>query len=153
MPTRPIKANDINTMNSADIINTALDASGEFAKIVPRAVKPGDVLPNGKIASRQDSVMSLRAIGELMMQYQPLQNAFLSNIVNRIAQVIITSRLYENPWNMFKKGLMEFGETVEEIFVELAKPFQFNPEVAEDKVFKRVIPDVRAAFHAMNYQK
>lgn len=153
MPTRPIKPNGLDQMNAVDIVNTALDNAGEFSQIVPRAVKPGDVLPNGKIASRQDSVMSLRAIGEVMMQYTPLQNAFLSNIVNRIAQVIITSRLYENPWNMFKKGLMEFGETVEEIFVEIAKPFQFDPETAEEKVFKRVIPDVRAAFHAMNYQK
>lgn len=153
MPVRPQKTNDISTMNGADVLNVTLDAMGDQASIVPRAVKPGQALPNGRIASEQDSIMSLRAIGEIMMQYQPLKNAFLSNIVNRIAQVIITSRLYENPWSMFKKGLMSFGETVEELFVEMAKPFQFDPEVAEDKVFKRVIPDVRAAFHAMNYQK
>lgn len=49
--------------------------------------------------------------------------------------------------------MLEFGETVEEIFVNIAKPFQFDPAVAESTVFKREIPDVRSAFHIMNYQK
>lgn len=154
MPTRPTKAADIKAINAADILNVASESiGGDYASMVPRAVKPGDDLPNGKIATEQDSIMSLRGIGEILMQYTPLKNAFLSNIVNRIAFVIITSRLYENPWASFKKGIMDYGETVEELFVQLASPFQFDPETAESEVFKRVIPDVRAAFHSMNYQK
>ena len=96
---------------------------------------------------------SIKAIGSIMMQYAPLQNEFLSALVNRIGRVIITSKLYSNPWAFLKRGYLEFGETLEEIFVNLAKPFQFDPEVAEEKVFKREIPDVKAAFHIMNYQK
>lgn len=99
------------------------------------------------------STASIREIGNIIMQYVPLQNEFLNALVNRIGRVIITSKLYENPWAFAKKGMLEFGETVEEIFVNIAKPHQFNPEVAETNVFKREIPDVRAAFHTMNYQK
>ena len=51
------------------------------------------------------------------------------------------------------KRFLEYGETIEEIFVNIAKPFQFDPGVAESEVFKREIPDVRATFHIMNYQK
>lgn len=61
--------------------------------------------------------------------------------------------MYDNPWSMFKKGMLEFGETIEEIFVNLAKPFQFDPEGAETNLFRREMPDVRSAFHIMNYQK
>lgn len=96
---------------------------------------------------------SIRQIGTVIMGNGELQNAFLSALINRIGRVIITSRLYENPWAGFKKGMLEYGETVEEIFVNIAKPHQFNPNKAESEVFKRVIPDVRAEFHAMNYQK
>lgn len=96
---------------------------------------------------------SLRQIGTIMMQYQALQNEFLSALVNRIGRVIISSKMYENPWASFKKGYLEYGETTEEIFTNIAKPFKYDPEVAENKVFKRVIPDVRSAFHTMNYQK
>lgn len=96
---------------------------------------------------------SVREIGTIIMDYPQLQNEFLSALVNRIGRVLITSKMYDNPWSMFKKGMLEFGETIEEIFVNIAKPFQFDPSVAESKVFKREIPDVRAAFHIMNYQK
>lgn len=96
---------------------------------------------------------SLREIGTIMMQYQSLQNEFLSALVNRIGRVILSSKMYENPWSAFKRGMLDYGETTEEIFTNIAKPFQYDPDVAENKVFKRVIPDVRTAFHTMNYQK
>lgn len=105
------------------------------------------------IPTAKADTASIREIGNIMMQYYPLQNEFLNALVNRIGRVIITSKLYDNPWAFMKKGMLEFGETVEEIFVNIAKPHQFDPQVAETEVFKREIPDVRAAFHTMNYQK
>lgn len=100
-----------------------------------------------------DNTEAIHKIGEVIMNYQPYQNAYLNALVNRIGRVIITSKLWRNPWAPFKKGFMEFGETVEEIFVNIAKPHSFDPAVAEKEVFKREIPDVRAAFHTMNFQK
>src|SRR5699024_706213 len=81
------------------------------------------------------------------------QNEFLNALINRIARVVITSKSYDNPWNMFKKGFIEMGETVEEIFIDLIKPFQYDPAVAENELFKREKPDVKSAFHYINYQK
>ena len=77
----------------------------------------------------------------------------LTGLINRISRTILISRLYENPWSMFKKGLLDMGETVEEIFTNICNAQSFSPAVAENEVFKRVIPDVRTAFHTMNYQK
>lgn len=154
MPTKPKKAASLDTMTSIDILNaTRNEAGGTYADAIPEVIKPGQRLANGRIATDQDAIMSLRSIGDIMMQYVPLQNAFLSALVNRIGRVMITSRLYENPLRGFKKGLMENGETVEEIFVGLAKPYQFDPVKAESRVFKRRLPDVEAAFHSMNFQK
>ena len=96
---------------------------------------------------------SIRTIGAIIMNNPQLQNEFLNNLVNRIGRVIISSKLYENPWRAFKKGMLEYGETIEEIFVNIAKPFQYDPEVAQNTLFKREKPDVRSAFHIMNYQK
>lgn len=153
MPTKPKATKKLNELNSADILNvTRSELGGTYADQVPAALKEGDVV-DGKKVTKAQSLESLRGIGDIIMQYQPLQNAFLSNLVNRIGRVIITSRLYENPWSGFKKGLLEYGETVEEIFVEIARPYQFDPAKAETDVFKRRIPDVQAAFHTMNYQK
>lgn len=100
-----------------------------------------------------DNTASLHKIGEYVMQFEALQNAYLEALVNRIGMTIITSKMWDNPWAVFKRGRLEFGETVEEIFVNLAKPHSFDPAVAEKEVYKRELPDVRAAFHTMNFQK
>lgn len=127
------------TTNSVDILNAIRNnATQNYREYIPQATQDGD---------------SIRAIGSVIMNNPSLQNEFLSALVNRIGRVIITSKMYSNPWNMFKKGMLEFGETIEEIFVNIAKPFQYDPEVASQEVFKREIPDVRTAFHVRNYTK
>lgn len=96
---------------------------------------------------------SIRQVGAVIMDYPALQNEFLNALINRIALVLVTSKSYVNPWRMFKKGMLEMGESVEEIFIDLCKPFQYDPAVAESELFKREKPDVRSAFHVMNYMK
>lgn len=125
--------------NSVDVLNVIRNnASQNYKDYVPVATKDAE---------------SLKQIGAIIMDYPSLQNEFLNALVNRIGRVIITSKMYSNPWSMFKKGFLDYGETIEEIFVNLAKPHQFDPAVAETNLFKREIPDVKAAFHVMNYQK
>lgn len=100
-----------------------------------------------------DDNRSLHDIGQYIMQYESYQNAYLTALVNRIARVIVTSRMWKDKWAVFDMGKMDYGETIEEIFVNIAKPHSYDPAKAETQVFKREIPDVRAAFHSMNYQK
>lgn len=137
MPTIP-KTQTLNA-SSVDILNAIRNsASTNYRDFVPTA---------------KSTPESIRRIGEIIMQYTPLQNEFLNALVNRIARVIITSKMYSNPLSMFKKGLIDFGETIEEIFVNIANPHQYDVEESESKVFAREIPDVRAAFHTLNYKK
>lgn len=135
MPTIP-KTGVKLAANSVDILNSIrASASSTYQERIPVAT--------------QDN---LRAIGAAMMQYQPTQNEFLSALVNRIARVLITSKSYENPLRRFKKGILEYGEAIEEVFVNIARAHEFDPVKAETDVFKREIPNVDAMFHRMNYQ-
>lgn len=95
---------------------------------------------------------NLPAYGDVVMSFESFRNEFLDALVNRIGMVIIASKMYENPWAMFKRGVMDMGETIEEIFANLAKPYEFN-DGTDDDVFKRYKPDVKAAFHYLNYKK
>lgn len=127
------------TNTSVDVLNVIRNnASVNYRNYVPVATADAD---------------SLRTIGAILMDNPTLQNEFLNALINRIGLVLIQSKMYSNPWSVFKRGKLEFGETVEEIFVNLAKAQTFDPSVAESNVFKREIPDVRSAFHIMNYQK
>lgn len=97
----------------------------------------------------QDNIFD---VGVSINEYHSTQNEFLNALVNRIARVIIVSKLYSNPLKRFKKGMLEYGETIEEIFVNIARAHEFNPDTAEKQVFKREIPDVATAFHKLNYK-
>jgi hypothetical protein len=138
MPVKP-KIRTLTT-SAADILNVIRNnASADYRNYVPKA--------------DANDVESVRTIGAIIMDYPALQNEFLNALVNRIGRVMLTSKMYSNPIAFFKKGVLEYGESIEEIFVNIAKVQEFNPEIAEREVFKRVVPDVRAAFHIMNYQK
>lgn len=137
MPVRPQVKNL--TATSADIFNSVRNGLGEhFKSVVPMA---------------SADMGNSRDIGSVILSNPELSNAFLSALVNRIGRVILSSKEYTNPWEGFKKGLMEYGETIEEIFVNIAEPHNYDPISAEETVFKRTIPDVKSAFHTMNYQK
>lgn len=137
MATRP--AYNQLTASSVDILNAIRNsATANYRDYVPSA---------------EASTDSIRAIGAVIMQYPALQNEFLSALVNRIGRVLINNKMFTNPWAMFKKGMLEFGETIEEIFVNIAKPFEYDVDKSVTDQYKREIPDVRAAFHILNYQK
>ena len=121
---------------SVQILNTIREnASDQYNSLVPLA---GDT--------------NIKEIGAVIMQYQTLQNEFLDALVNRIGLVLVTSKTYKNPWSMFKRGMLEFGESVEEIFVKIAKPYVYDQEGSENTLYKRYIPDVKASFHTLNYK-
>lgn len=137
MPTTPRMVTLTNS--SVDVLNVIRNyASQNYRDYVPIATPDAEVI---------------RSIGAVIMDNPSLRNEFLTMLMNRIGRVLITSRLYDNPLRILKQGRLEYGETVEEIFVNLAKAQQFDPEVAETNIFTREIPDVKAAFHIMNYQK
>lgn len=123
--------------NAAGIMNVIRnEASPEYRQAVPTV---------------EQTVESIKAAGTAIMAFQPRMNEFV-NIANRIAVVAVTSKMYENPWAFMKKGTVEFGETVEEIFVNMVKAEPYDAPNSPANVFKRRLPDVRTMFHAMDLQ-
>lgn len=91
-------------------------------------------------------------VGEVLLGYPAFANEFINALVNRIALVRVKSATFNNPYSRLKKGYLEYGETVEEIFTNIAKVFVFSEEKAEARELKRYLPDVKAAFHAINWK-
>lgn len=129
----------VTTLNAStiDIINTIrANASYEYQQLVPEVIKESDI----------------PVVGEVLYGYPALANQFINALVNRIALVRVKSATFNNAYAELKKGYLEFGETVEEVFVNIAKAREFSAEKAEKREFKRTLPDVRSAFHAMNWR-
>lgn len=101
----------------------------------------------------QPNANSIKSIGSIIMDNPQIQNEFVQALINRIGMVLIQNKVLENSWSIFKKGIMEYGEIVEQVFVDIAKPFTYDTEVAENEIYKRVIPDIKSQFYIVNFQK
>lgn len=120
-----------------DVLNVIRQyASVEYQNGVPEVTDPTDI----------------PKVGEIICGYPAFANQFINALVNRIALVTIKSSTFNNAYAKLKKGYLEFGETVEEVFIEMTKAREFSVEKAKDREFKRTLPDIRSAFHAMNWK-
>ena len=95
---------------------------------------------------------SLHNYGKVVMGASVMQNQFLGALVNRVARAEYTSRAFRSPLAKLKKGILEFGETVEEIFVEIQRGVQRRESIVSEQTnpFTPNIPDVKTAFHLSN---
>lgn len=91
-------------------------------------------------------------VGEAIFGSPGLPNEFLTSLINQIALVSIKSATFNNAYAELKKGYLEYGETIEEVFVQIAKAREFRTEKAEQRELKRTLPDVRTAFHTINWR-
>lgn len=129
----------VSTLNAStmDILNVIRqNASYEYQQNVPEVTKASDI----------------PRVGEVIYGTPAFANQFINALVNRIAIVRMQSATFNNPYSVLKKGYIEFGETVEDIFVTIAKGVDFDPEKGKSREFKRTFPDVRSAFHTMNWR-
>ena len=99
-----------------------------------------------------ESAVDIPRVGEKIYGTPALANEFINALVNRIALVRIQSATFNNPYRDLKKGYIEFGETIEEVFVNIARVRDFNVEKADEREFKRTLADIRAAFHVINWK-
>ena len=135
MPRR-IAVNSLNA-STIDIINVIRqNASYDYQQNVP-------VVTN---------VKDIPKVGEVIYGTPAFANQFINALVNRIALVRVQSATFNNPYAILKKGYLEFGETVEDIFVQIANVVDYSAEKAPARELKRTIPDVKSAFHTMNWR-
>lgn len=129
----------VSTLNAStvDILNVIRDnASLAYQNSVPEVQRATDI----------------PKVGEVIYGTAAFANEFINALVNRIALVRVQSATFNNPYTILKKGYLDYGESIEEIFVNIAKVFEFSQEKAESRELKQYKPEVKAAFHTMNWR-
>lgn len=123
--------------STIDILNVIREnASLEYQNAVPKVSEVDDIIK----------------VGQIIAGTPGLQNQFVSALINRIGLVMANSATFNNPFRALKKGVLEYGELVEDIFVGLAKVVEYDPSKAESREFARTFPDVKSAFYKVNWR-
>ena len=119
---------------SVDLLNAIRNgASAEYIARIPLATKD-----------------NIAQVGTAILDYSMARNEFVAALLDRIGLVVIKNKLFENPLKEFKKGMLEWGKDIEEVFVDLIKSQAFDTKLAESELFKRNLPDIKAIFHRVN---
>lgn len=122
---------------SIDILNVIRNnASYAYQKDVPKIEKEQDI----------------PKVGEILFGNPTHSNEFINALINRIALVRMQSATFNNPYKHLKKGYLEFGETVEDIFVGIINAVKYDAEKGASREFKRTLPNVQSVFHLTNWR-
>lgn len=85
--------------------------------------------------------------------FMPLRNEIFNELINRIALTIVNTKAFVNPLAQFKAGMVEYGDVIQEIGVDVVQEQKFEgsqlPGSAPDQ-FRKWKPDVQAAYHRIN---
>ena len=135
MPTLAVKPWDPHTPNADIIAAIRHEASSEYQRRIPDEIK----------ADVQKTMQQLN-------NYTPAWNEFVAAIVNKIGLTIARNNSWTNPLARYKKGLLDSGDTVEEIQTGLIQGYVFDPrrEYGERTLFRKHLPEVQTSYHTVN---
>ena len=131
---RPLK----NNTNAAILDAIRNDSSADYVRRIPNATEAG-----------------VSATLESLTKYRPAWNEFVDALINRIGTVIARNMSWTNPLAMFKRGMLYYGNTIEEIQVGLLDAHIYDPdrEYMEKDLFGTERPWVESNFHSVNRQE
>ena len=96
----------------------------------------------------QDNIHSVLTV---MDAYPVMFNEMTGEIVQKIGlQIASDFDDFVNPLAIFKKGDLPFGKTIEEIWVDLYPAQEFDQELSETEVLKRVQATIKTKYHVEN---
>ena len=64
---------------------------------------------------------NMHKIADIITDYPTAKNEFVNVLTNQVAKQRFFSKAYENPYKMFKKGMLPYGKSIESIFVDIVK--------------------------------
>lgn len=127
-----------------------------MAAMVNDVIEKSDVLKNALGDTRADGEdpSSLRQIGQVLDSLPKYRNAFQVGLWNMVGMILVNNMYWKNDEWVRKtlKGTLEVGDSIEDIWVEVATPEQYDANGASTLTdFKKA--DILSRFHVLNYQK
>ena len=93
---------------------------------------------------------NLQEVYDEIMNYSPLRNAIIPELVQRIGLQTVDVETWRNPLATYKKNPMRYGATHEETYVNMAKGYEYNPRAGYEYAFKQYQSYIMSAFHTQN---
>lgn len=126
----------VDTFTNVDWLNAVRNEAGvDYQSRVPEATQ----------ANVQDVIQNL-------WNYRANMNQFIDVLINRIGLVLFAEWSWANPLAPLKRGMLNYGETIEEIMVGLVEADEYDADrdELEKEIFGAMTPEVQASYHTVN---
>lgn len=93
----------------------------------------------------------------VLNDYPTMKNEFISALTNRVVKTLVFNKNYENKLKRFHKGMLEFGASIEQMFVKQAEVKNFNEhftgsDSVEGDLIKKAESKVYVNYASKNYE-
>lgn len=99
---------------------------------------------------------NMHDIGEIISTYPTAKNEFINVLTNQVAKQRFFSKSYENPYKLFKKGMLPYGKSIESIFVDIVKGKDRTRQTSGTQLatdlLTRQDPNVKVEYYTENKQ-
>lgn len=114
------------------------NASSEYVNRIPEA-----------------TTANIREVLNDLVNNPPAWNEFEGALINRIGSVVARNYSWENPLKEFKRGMLEYGDTIEEYSIGLLKAHTYDPdyEFTGKDIWKQEKPEAKSLFHKIDRQE
>ena len=83
-------------------------------------------------------------------QFQAVANQFLEALFNKVIYQTVDSMDFSNPFKRYDSFPISFGDTIENIFVEMPKGYKFDKDATDP--FAKAKPSVKTLYATINYE-
>ena len=101
------------------------------------------------------TVNNFKEIGDLIMERPNMKNEFINTLFNKIGLTLLQNKKYTSRLDIFSKGKLEYGETIEQIMCDLIECKDFTEQKDNNEVSELVsaqLPNIKALYHSENYK-
>lgn len=116
----------------------------EFVNTV-REVLPEPYRSNLPIAKAGQKDFS--AIGKVLSEDDHFASLWHKNAIKMVMKILQRDNKIVNPLSEFEGELITSGEYIEDMILDIAETFQFDPSAAEKRLFERRPPELKAVIH------
>lgn len=101
------------------------------------------------------TVNNFKEIGDLIMERPNMKNEFINTLFNKIGLTLLQNKKYTSRLDIFSKGKLEYGETIEQIMCDLIEVKDFTEQKDNNEVSELVsaqVPNIKVLYHSENYK-
>lgn len=127
-------------LENKEILNAIRnDAGSEYQQNIPVATGDNDM-----------------EVFAALEQYPTAKNTFINTLTNKIGRQMFFDKVFNNPYKMLHRGVLPYGKSIEQMFVEMAEEKGFNEHFTgsssnEGDLIGIVAPKVKPDYITQNF--